>query len=96
MPKEKLSDKNEARLLRLWLLAHRDHPGWAIEKVYNDILCEEFEGHTHKFRAFPSDPWPENQTRGLSWFTQRIAGLWKGQELPVVPKETIVKPWDEN
>ena len=96
MPKKQLPDEKEERCLRLWLLAHRAHPEWAIEKVYLDILCEEFEGRTHEFRKLPCEPWTIKQRRSSSWFTQRIAGKWKGQDLPVVPKETIVKPWDEN
>ena len=95
MPPKNPPEKEE-RLLRLWLLAHRDHPKWAIEKVFEDILCEEFEGHIHEYRDFPDKAWPDKQRRGLSWFTQRIAGPWKDEKLSDVPKETIVKPWDEN
>ena len=95
MPKKNPEEKEE-RCLRLWLLAHRAYPEWSIEKVYLDILCEEFERRVHKFRKLPGEPWTVKQRRSLSWFTQRIAGKWKGLELPVVPKETIVKPWDEN
>ena len=95
MPPKNPPEKEE-RLLRLWLQAHRDHPEWAIEKVFEDILCEEFEGHIHEYRDFPDTAWPEKQWRGSSWFTQRIAGPWKDEKLSDVPKETIVKPWDEN
>jgi len=92
MPKVNPKEK-EDRCLNLWLLANRDHPDWAIEKIYLDILCEEFEGRTHEFRAFECSAWPKKQQRSLSWFTQRIANQWKGQKLPMEPEETIVKPW---
>ena len=96
MPKKQLPDEKEDRLLRLWLLAHRDHPEWAIEKIYLDILCEEFDGRDPGYPKKPDKPWPVEQRRSLSWFTQRIAKQWNGLKLPDVPKETIVKPWDEN
>jgi len=95
MPPKNPPEK-EARLLRLWLLAHRDHPRWSIEKVWEDIFCEEFEGRVHEYRYFPDEQWPEKQRRGPSWLTQRIAKEWKDEKLSDVPKETIVKPWDEN
>ena len=91
LPKEK-----EDRLLRLWLLATRDNPNRAIESVYNDIYLEEFEGRKHEYRKIVSLAWPKKDHLSLSWLTQRVAGKWKGLELPKEPDQTVIKPWDEN
>ena len=95
MPKL-FAEKYEERCRRLWLLAHKKHPDWSIEKIYLDILCEEFEGTIHEFRKTRGKKWPGNQQPKLSWFTRRIATKWKAQEVPEATEEPLVQPWDED